>query len=78
VTTQARDRNDVAAEPKGLPVRLDMDVIRSARIISAIRNQPMSDMLSEILRPILETMEQEAMSERMKELPQRPRRSKPN
>lgn len=59
------------SKPATLPVKLHMDVIESARIVAAFRGEPMQDMLSDILRPILAKMEQDEMSKRM-----RPRRPK--
>jgi hypothetical protein len=52
---------------KTQPVRLMVDVIESARIVSAYRNEPMAEMLSGILRPILKKMEREAVARRSKE-----------
>jgi hypothetical protein len=54
----------MADEKMTLPVRLPTDVIEMARIIAAIRNLEVSDLLSDILRPILARMEQEAWDER--------------
>ena len=51
---------------KTLPVRLALDVIESARIVSAYHREPMAEMLSDILRPILAKMEQEAVARRSK------------
>lgn len=48
------------------PVRLAIDVLESARIVSAYRNEPMTEMLSNILRPILAKMEKEAIAKRGK------------
>ncbi len=56
---------------KGQPIRLDMDVLESARIVAAYRAQHMSDLLSEILRPILHRMEQEEIAKRQKSAPPR-------
>jgi hypothetical protein len=58
-------------KPKTLPVKLHVDVIESARIVSAFRGEAMSDMLSGLLRPILAKMEQEEMTRRMK--PRKPK-----
>jgi hypothetical protein len=51
---------------KNLSVKLHPDVIESARIVSAFRGETMTDMLSEILRPIMAKMEQEAITKRTK------------
>lgn len=54
-------------KPKTLSVKLHMDVIESARIVSAYRGDSMTDLLSEILRPILVKMEHEEVAKRAKE-----------
>ena len=51
---------------KTQPIRLAADVIETARIVSAYRGEAMADMLSDILRPILEKMEREATAKRKK------------
>jgi hypothetical protein len=51
-------------KPKTLSVKLHMDVIESARIVAAIRNVSMTDMLSDMLRPQLVEMEREELSRR--------------
>jgi hypothetical protein len=53
-------------KPKTLSVKLHLDVIESARIVSAYRNESMTDMLSELLRPMLAKMEQEEIARRAK------------
>ena len=62
--------------PKGMPVRLDTDVIESARILSSLRNEPMATLLSSILRPILQELEQTEMAQRLKTQPKPPRKPK--
>jgi hypothetical protein len=54
------------AKPKTLSVKLHMDVIESARIVAAMRNEQISDMLSDMLRPILAKIEREEMERRMR------------
>jgi hypothetical protein len=51
---------------RNLSVKLHIDVIEAARIVSAFRGETMTDMLSEILRPILAKMEQEETAKRAK------------
>ena len=51
-------------KPKTLSVKLPVDVIESARIVAAFRNDTMGDLLAEILRPVLARMEREEMSKR--------------
>lgn len=52
---------------KTLSVKLHLDVIESARIVAAYRGDAMTDMLSDILRPILAKMEREEVTKRSKE-----------
>jgi hypothetical protein len=58
------------ADPKEgkatLPVRLHMDVIELARIVTGYTGETMTDLLSDTLRPILERMEQEQVEKRRK------------
>jgi hypothetical protein len=60
----------LASEPmaddkaKTLSVKLHMDVIESARIVAAIRNISMTDMLSDMLRPDLVRMERDELAKR--------------
>jgi hypothetical protein len=53
-------------KPKTLSVKLPMDVVESARIVSAFRGEPMTEMLGELLRPILARMEREEIAKRTK------------
>lgn len=58
-------------KPKTLSVKLEMDVIESARIVAAYRGETMTEMLSAILRPILIKMEQEEAAKRLKRAPKK-------
>jgi hypothetical protein len=49
-----------------LSVKLEMDVVESARVVAALTGESMTDLLSKILRPTLAKMEQEEMTKRMK------------
>lgn len=49
-----------------LSVKLHEDVVESARIIAAFRKEPMTDLLSNVLRPILAKMEREEIAKRTK------------
>jgi hypothetical protein len=51
---------------KTLSVKLEMDVIESARIVTAYRGESMTELLSGILRPILAKMEQGEAAKRAK------------
>ena len=50
-----------------LSVKLHMDVVKTARIVAGYKGESMTDMLSEILRPILAAMEVEEVEKRAKE-----------
>lgn len=54
-------------KPKPLSVKLHPDVIETARIVTAYTGDSMTDLLSDILRPILVKMEQEQVARRAKE-----------
>jgi hypothetical protein len=65
MTTVLQVDEPMASEkPKTLSVKLHMDVIESARIVAAYRNESMTDMLSNLLRPVLARMEQEEVARR--------------
>jgi hypothetical protein len=78
VSTGLLDDLDVMAKPKTLSVKLHMDVIESARIVAAYKGEQISDMLSNILRPILADMEREAIDQRYRVIhPDKPKPRKP-
>jgi hypothetical protein len=56
----------VNEKPKTLSVKLEMDVIESARIVTAYRGVTMTELLSQILRPALIKMEQDEIAKRIK------------
>jgi hypothetical protein len=49
---------------KTMSIKMPMDVIESARIVSAFRGETMADLMGLILRPALAQMEQEEMAKR--------------
>jgi hypothetical protein len=51
-------------KPKAMSIKLPMDVIESARIVSAYTGETMADLLANILRPILAEMEREQIARR--------------
>ena len=51
---------------KTLSTKLHLDVVEAARIVAAFRGASITEMLSDILRPILEKMEQEETAKRAK------------
>lgn len=54
-------------EPKTLSVKLRTDVVKSARVVVALKGgTTLTDLLSEILEPILANMEEEALAQRTK------------
>jgi hypothetical protein len=53
-------------KPRTESVKLPADVIRSARIVSAYRDESMAEMLAGILRPVLAEMEREEAAKRLK------------
>jgi hypothetical protein len=52
------------AKQKGVSVQIDEDVVKTARVVSALVDKPISALVSEILRPALERMEQEEFVKR--------------
>jgi hypothetical protein len=50
------------SEPPSMSVRLPLDIIRTARVVTSFRGGAMSDLLADILRPILEKMKQEEIA----------------
>jgi hypothetical protein len=52
--------------PDTQSVKLKMDVIESARIVASCRRESITDLLSDILRPIVQKMEREEMTRRLK------------
>jgi hypothetical protein len=66
VTTELLDPPMADEKPKTLSVKLNMDVVESARIVAAYRGETITDLLSDILRPILDRMEHEEVAKRAK------------
>lgn len=54
-----------------LSVKLHADVVESARVVTAIGGESMTDLLSSILRPVLTKMEEEAVRKRGSEINKR-------
>lgn len=63
--TMAKKKSEDA--PSTLSVKLHMDVIEAARIVSAYRNETITDLLSNALRPILAKMEKAEVEKRGRE-----------
>ena len=51
-------------KPKTLSTKLPTDVVESARIVAAFRGVQITDLLGDILRPILAEMESAEMTKR--------------
>jgi len=66
VTTETLDEPMAEQKQETSSVKLHLDVVESARIVVAYRGGTMTDMLSDILRPILAKMEREAVAKRSK------------
>lgn len=54
----------MADKPKTLSVKLEADVVESARIICALRNETQTELLSGLLRPLLVKIEAEELAKR--------------
>jgi hypothetical protein len=72
--TSLQEPPAMAAKKKGVSVQIDEDVVKTARLVSALTEQPMAALVSEILRPALAKMEQEEMAKRSQETHQTPKR----
>jgi hypothetical protein len=51
-------------KPKLMSVKIPMDVLESARIVSAYRGVTMTELIGDILRPALAKLEQEEITKR--------------
>lgn len=58
---------DKSKQPDVQSVKLKLDVIQSARIVASCRGVSITDLLSDILRPIVVKMEREEMTKRLKQ-----------
>lgn len=54
------------AKKKGVSVQIDEDVVKAARLVSALVDKPMATLISEILRPILAKMEADELAKRVR------------
>ena len=57
MTTATLEAPMADEKPKTLSTKLPIDVVETARIVSAYRNEQIGDMLGDILRPVLAEME---------------------
>ena len=57
-------RESPMAKKKGSSVQIDDDVVKTAKVVSALIDKPMSTLISDILRPILAKMEIEEIAKR--------------
>jgi plasmid stability protein len=60
------ERTVASEKPKTMSIKMPMDVIEAARIVSAYRGRSMADLMGDILRPALAEMEQEEIEKRIK------------
>jgi hypothetical protein len=67
MTATTKENTMAEDKSKTLSAKLHVDVIESARIVAAYRGETITDMLSDLLRPILIKMEQEEVAKRSKE-----------
>jgi hypothetical protein len=56
----------MADKAKIVTVKVDADVLESARIVAAFKGVPIQDLLSDILRPALARMEREEIEKRQR------------
>ena len=57
-------RESPMAKKKGTSVQIDDDVVKTAKVVSALIDKPMSTLISDIVRPILAKMEIEEIAKR--------------
>lgn len=66
MATMSMESTVAAEKPKTLSVKIEVDVIESARIVAALRGESMTELLGSILRPALAKMEKEGLAKRLK------------
>ncbi len=72
-TMAARKRKDPPSEsssgesPALLSIKLPADVVKTARIVASLNDASMSDLLGDLLRPILKKLEDDGFAKRRKE-----------
>jgi hypothetical protein len=59
-------RESPMAKKQGTSVQIDDDVVKTAKVVSALIDKPMSTLISDILRPILAKMEIEEIAKRVR------------
>lgn len=64
----------VMAKKKGVSVQIDEDVVKTARLVSALVDKPISALVSDMLRPLLAKMEQDEIAKRNQEAQAVPKR----
>jgi hypothetical protein len=57
------------AKKKGVSVQIDEDVVKTARLVSALTDKPISALVSDILRPVLAKIEAEELAKRAPKQP---------
>lgn len=66
MSTGLLDEPMADAKPKTLSVKLDMDVIESARVVAALRGVTITALISGMVRDDLKRMEDEEIAKRAK------------
>jgi hypothetical protein len=69
IATEARPwdgKDEIPLSELGASVKLPIDVIEMARIVAACRNETMTELLGDTLRPLLEKMQREEFAKRSK------------
>lgn len=66
MTTELLDRPMADAKPKTLSVKIDMDVVESARVVAALTGVTITSLISGMVRDDLKRMEQEEIDKRAK------------
>ncbi len=56
----------VVTPGRGVSVQLDPDVVKAARLVSALTEKPMATLISDLVRPLLAKMEREELAKRTK------------
>jgi hypothetical protein len=68
MTIETLDPPMAEEKPKTLSVKLRIKAIESARIVAAYRNETLTDLISDIIEPVLAKMEKEEVAKRNKPL----------
>jgi hypothetical protein len=53
-------------KPESRSLKMPLDVLETAKIVAALKGQPMTELIGDILRPALAKMEREELAKRAK------------